>query len=194
MKVRNCYFLYSFQIHSFTLKNFSDWNMFMILLLLLVFCSPLAVRLGVKQCFCEETGYFKGWTHQGMQEAGLLHTPTLGRVAQQLTLFLTSTWPKFPDTFSVRCLNVFKEGQKQLVLTILCNLITCLLSRSYPRTRGQEERTKETQQAEQLKYSCYLHLLVYSWEIQIRNLTSEKGKISDSEGCSVDWSHYQIHF
>lgn len=32
----------------------------MILLLLLV-CSPLAVCLGVKQRFSEETGYSKGW-------------------------------------------------------------------------------------------------------------------------------------
>lgn len=32
-----------------------------------------------------------------------------------------------------------------------------------------------------MKYNCYQHLLGYSREFQIRNLTSEKGKISDSE-------------
>lgn len=126
-------------------------NMFMILLILLVFCSPLAVYLGVKQCFCGETARFKGWTHQGTQEAGLLHTPTLGRVVQHLTLFLTSSCPKFPGTFSVRDLH-FSRILRNSLFQLCC---ATLPPTSYPglipglgdRRRGPRQQSRQNSES-----------------------------------------------
>lgn len=104
--ITSYYVLYASQICSFTLKNFPGS---IVLLILLVFCSPLAMHLGTEPYFCEPKICFKGWTHQGTQEAGLLQTLASGRVIWLLTPFLASTCPKFPGILSVRYLQEHSE-------------------------------------------------------------------------------------